>query len=265
MCLPRRFVVVLLSLAFAIPAFAQQVVTTVQRNPQAISIIQQSLSAGGGAATFAAIRDFTATGNITYFWAGQQVQGSVTVRGLGADNFRLDANLSSGTRSWAVSNGQGTVKEANGQTSKIVYENAVNLGALSVPYFELLAAVNDASFVVTFLGQVTVEGRSVYDIRIQKTFSANDDPTRDLTQLSTKDFLFDPQTYSIVGTEVVAFDNENSLHRFQRLILFSDYRQANGVLVPFSVKEKVSGQETWAIQFSAVTFNNGISASVFQL
>ncbi len=36
------------------------------------------------------VQDFTASGTITYYWAGQQVQGPATVRGRGTDQFRLD-------------------------------------------------------------------------------------------------------------------------------------------------------------------------------
>jgi len=67
-----------------------------QRDPQAMAILTQCLNAGGGAQTLAAIQDFTALGAITYSWAGQQVEGSVIVRGRGPGQFRLDAALPGG-------------------------------------------------------------------------------------------------------------------------------------------------------------------------
>lgn len=183
----RTYVLAFLSLLFALTVFGLQTATTLaqsppQRDPQALGLLSHSLSAAGGASAIAAVQDFTGTGSITYFWAGQAVQGSVTLRGRGNNQFRLDATLPQGTRSWAVTDGQGSVKETNGQISKIVYENAMNLGALSLPYLELLAALNDSSFAVSFLGQMTVEGMSVYDVRIQKIFTTDDDPTGDLAK-----------------------------------------------------------------------------------
>jgi outer membrane lipoprotein-sorting protein len=45
---------------------------------------------------------------------------------------------------------------------------------------------------------------------------------------------------------------------------FSAYQAVNGVLVPFSVSEFVAGQQTMAIQLSHVTFNSGLTDSVFE-
>jgi len=42
----------------------------------------RTLSVSGGTTHIDSIADFTATGSITYFWAGSQVQGTATVRAL---------------------------------------------------------------------------------------------------------------------------------------------------------------------------------------
>ena len=46
-------------------------------------MLTQALNAAGGTSAVSMIQDFTGTGTITYFWAGQEVSGPVTVRGLG--------------------------------------------------------------------------------------------------------------------------------------------------------------------------------------
>ncbi len=70
---------------------------TAQRDRQAISIINQTLAAGGGAALLSTIQDFTGTGSITYYW-DPQVNGSMTVKGRGLGQFRIDATLPNGRR-----------------------------------------------------------------------------------------------------------------------------------------------------------------------
>ncbi len=54
-------------------------------DPRAVAILQQSLIALGGARGLAAIPDFTASGTITYFLAGEQVHGTAVVRARGSD------------------------------------------------------------------------------------------------------------------------------------------------------------------------------------
>ena len=58
---------------------AQLTPTAVTRDPQAVSILVQSLSTAGGMSAVAAIRDFTGTGNIAYNWAGTSVDAQATV------------------------------------------------------------------------------------------------------------------------------------------------------------------------------------------
>src|SRR5690349_8098914 len=79
---------------------APQSASAIQRDPQAIDVLSQSLRAAGGASQTGTVHDFTATGTITHFWAGQEVKGSTTLRQRGVDHIRMDSDLPSGQRSW---------------------------------------------------------------------------------------------------------------------------------------------------------------------
>jgi hypothetical protein len=76
-----------------------QPVTTlppVTKDAQAVSIVTQALAAAGGIPAITGITDYMGTGNITYrLGVDQGVQGSVSVRGKGLAQFRLDAKLPS--------------------------------------------------------------------------------------------------------------------------------------------------------------------------
>src|SRR5207245_11596550 len=65
------------------------------KDPKGVAVLIQSVNASGATNPLKPIQDFIATGTIAYFWAGEQVQGSATVKGRGSDQFRLDANLPS--------------------------------------------------------------------------------------------------------------------------------------------------------------------------
>jgi hypothetical protein len=243
---------------------AQIAPTAPQRDPQAVAILGQALGLSGGAAAFGQVKDFTATGNITYFWAGEQVTGAVTLRGRGVDQFRLDASLPQGTRSWTVSDGQGSISEPTGRTSLIPPSNGLNLGALTLPFLGVFTALTDPTVSISPAAQVTLAGKPAYDVRVQRTFTQKDDPTGELSKWSAKDYLIDVSTLTLVGTRDTAFPNDAPKQGFVHEIIFSDYRTTNGMLVPFSITEKIASQHTWVIQLSAINFNTGLTDANFK-
>ncbi|HKV77341.1 MAG TPA: hypothetical protein VJP02_04335 [Candidatus Sulfotelmatobacter sp.] len=224
------------------------------------------MAASGGAQAVATIQDFTGTGTITYFWAGQQVQGSVTVRAKGVSDFRLDANLPDGIRSWAAIRGKGFTKNASGQLVTIPYYNAVNLAGLTFPVSQIVLALQQStSTSVTNLGLVQADGHSVYRVRVQESFSQKEDPTGDLARWNTKEFFIDLSTFQIVKTQDIVYSARQYLAGVPREIHFADYRPVNGILVPFSLIETVNGQQSWTMQLNQMTFNTGLQDSDFQL
>ena len=86
------------------PLNAQQTRPTPQ-DPQAISLLNQTLAVRGRVTAIKGVTDYAASGTSTYH-EPQDIQTSVTVQGLGLDEFRLVANLPAGRRSWAIQNGK---------------------------------------------------------------------------------------------------------------------------------------------------------------
>jgi hypothetical protein len=235
------------------------------RDAQALLILAQSLTAAGGAQALATAKDFTATGTITYNWAGERVQGSVTFRGLGLDDFRLDAVLPGGTRSWAVSNLVGALKETDGTVTSIPLHNAVNLGGLTFPYFAMLAALADTTTSVTYVGQVQLNGAQAYQVRVARSFGLHGRGAATVEQLTTRDFFIDAGTYLPVEIQDTTHPIRGSSEGYRHEIDYSAYQTVNGLRVPFSVAEKVAGQTIWTARISSISFNTGLAESDFQL
>ncbi len=236
-----------------------------QRDPKASLLLTQCLAASGGTAAIQAIQDFAAQGNITYSWAGQEVKGSVTLRGKGSAEFRLDASLPDGTRSWVVAADKGTIRERDGTTSRIPYHNTVHLALLTLPIARIPSAISDPSVALTYLGSVALNGRAAEVIRTQRAFGPNDDPDGTLTRLHTIDFYIDSGTFLIVKTQDNVYPQRNSQEPYAHELYFSDYRTVNGVPVPYAVTERISAQQTWALQLNSVAFNTGLSDADFKL
>jgi hypothetical protein len=236
---------------------------TVQRDLQAMTILTQVLNTAGGEAALAGIQDITGSGAITYYWAGDEVQGTVTVKGRGTGQFRLDATLSNGVRSWAVSNGKGFVKETDGTVSQIPYHNTINFGNLLFPFSFMASAAKDPSLSITYVGPETRNGNQVHHIRTQKIFSSNADPSGIVSKLTTRDFFIDSTTFHVVATLDMVHPANASTLDYPRETQFSDYRIVNGILAPFSVVEVATGQRTYSIQLNQVSFNSGLQDSDF--
>jgi hypothetical protein len=57
--------------------------------------------------------------------------------------------------------------------------------------------------------------------------------------------------------------SDSPVQEFRQDVLYSNFQQVNGVVVPFSITEKISGQQTWAIQLNAIQFNTGLTEANF--
>jgi len=266
MCLRLASLAFLLSVCFPDLSAAQQTSSiTVQRDQQALTVLAQVLKTAGGEAAINAIRDITASGTITYYWAGEEVQGTVTVKGRGTSQFRLDATLAKGVRSWTVNNGIGSIKEPDGTTTPIEHHNTVNAGNLTFPLAHLVAALQDSSTAILYIGLETREGQQVHHLREWKAYSPDSDPSGMRSRLTRKDFFVDPDKFVVVGILDMLHPKNRSNQDSPHEVRFSDYRLTNGVLVPFSITEIGVGQRISTIQFSQITFNSDLRDTDFDL
>jgi hypothetical protein len=262
-----RFFLLLFLLFFGISSWAQQPessqqITTPQpapKDPLAITVIGQALAVGGGTSTLLTLNDYTASGTVTYH-RNQDVQGTVTLSGLGLGEFRQDANLPTGVRSFAIANGQAAMKEG-GIPSQLNFNYQIPLMTSSVliPCWQLAAALNDPLFGLSYKGTTEIDGYRVYDIRIQLMPPGPPDPNGVIAEYAGADFFIDMATFQIRMTQDVV------IRHFMRKIRFSNFKSINSVLVPFLIDEEINGQPTQTIQLDQIGFNTGLQESAFEL
>ncbi len=233
------------------------------RDPQGVNVLTQSITAAGGAVAIGSIQDFRATGTITFFWAGTQVTASATVRGRGWDQYRVDASLAQGTRSHAVSHGQGALRDTDGTLKAIPYHNTINTGILTFPYPGILARLNDPTTSITYVALVSIGGRQYHRVRVQRQFVQDTNGT--LSRLTTTDYFIDAQTYLVFK----ALDRTHPVGTFTRdythEMYFDNYTAVSSVSVPMFVREKVAGQTIWELRLSSASFNVGLTDADFTL
>lgn len=246
----------------SVPSFAQE--STTIRNSTALTFLSQVVSAAGGTSALSAVQDFTAQGLITHFWNDNPEQGQVTIKSRGFGQFRLDSNVPEGTWSYIVNNGVGEIHASDGRVSKIAYHNNFNSGSLTWPITKLVTAMIDPSTSVIDLGMVRLGNATGRHLRIQQVFRSGDSSNR-RSNLSRRDYIFDPSAFVLLRVQDELHPDNDAFHgALVHTLDFGNYRVVNGISVPFSIRESISGQHTWNIQLSSVAFNTGLGDSDFQ-
>lgn len=263
MRVPKTIVLVFLVSFIPIQLNSQQTTAAVKRDQQAVLILTQVLQAAGGPSAVGSIQSFTGLGTITCRWSDGDVEGSAVVRGRGLNQFRLDATVPTGVLSWAVSNGSGQVKTIGGAVTPIPYHNAVNFGSLILPIAHVSAALNDPATNILYIGAVLVNGHEFQEVRVEP-FATEGDPDNLLSKFNAKSFFIDSSTFQISRTLNVIHPNGDFTQDYPHEVDFGNYQQVNGVYVPFSIAEKVAGQDTWTLRLSAISFNSALTDADFQ-
>jgi hypothetical protein len=246
---------------FALPTPAQQgqskPVPPQSKDAQAIAILTQVLSVAGGTKAISEVTDYSATGHITYHLA-REIQGSVTIRGSGLDQVRLDADLGSGIRSEATSQGEVNLRTEDGTVSQISPQAPLSPPSIVLPYLLLAPILNSSGFSVSYNGIVNLAGTSAHDIQIQRLLPTLSDPNDPHREYLIAHFFIDASSFHVLMMRDVVL-----IHNI-REILYSDYRVVDGKLVPFSIEQK-GGHQPCSIQLDHITFNAGVQDSEFHL
>ena len=241
------------------PALAQAPAS----NPQAVSLLQQALDTSG--MTVKSFRTFTANGTITYFWAGEAVEGAATIRARGGDQFRLDANMPDGARSVSTDRRGGSRKGPDGKLVEIPAHNTLTAGILTFPYPSIAAALMDANVTISYAGLVESGGRQLHQVRVARVFPEDADPEGILAKLAAVDYLIDSQTLLVVKTADLTHPKETLTESYTHEVEFEAYAAMSGVAVPTVVREKVGGQTIWEFHLSDINFNSNLTDADFSL
>ena len=235
--------------------------STVQRDSQALAIISQAIATVGSQDLLNSIQDFTETGTVTYY-TQDQVTGDATIKTRGSNQFRVDANLSTGLRTIVVSANSGAMIDAGGSSRPISGQSAADLPNIMSPYQPLIAAIQDSSISIFYGGLVTHNGISAYDIRIQNSFTAAQDPDGTRGAREARDFYIDSNALLVIAvSDQIHFgsDDMGLLHEID----YSNYQAEAGVLMPLGVSESVGGTLDCSITIGQVVFNSGLTDNDF--
>jgi hypothetical protein len=236
--------------------------SAVQRDQQALTILLQTIAAGGGQNMITSIQDLTETGTAT-FNLDSEVRASITIKGRGLQLIRIDADLPEGRRSTVVNALGGLLREADGQLRTINRQSIANLRNITFPYLPLIVAMQDSSAKIIYGGLVTHDGAPAYDVRIEKAHASEQGSPRQRGS-HPRDFYIDPKSLLVMAiSDQIRGPSDPQDAGIPHEVLYSNYQSQNGIAMPMTISETVRGVTGVSMELTQVTFNSGLTDSDF--
>lgn len=252
----------LVALLASAPAAAQSPPAETQlltRDAQAITLLNQCSVAMG-----------SPTLQSTFVGSGQLVPANsldssagVTVRSKGDAQLRWDRSLLDGQESMVLQRGGGSIKRGESQSRMAPW-----LTEYSRPeHFPALVCASElqrTGMDISYVGLESVGSSTVHHIRVSAAArgqSQRVDAARRL--MSELHIYLDPTSSFVWKTKRFAFSPEAMENRSDLETYYSDYRQVNGVWMPFTLAKYLDGQKLHDVTFDSVELGVALSDADF--
>lgn len=224
-----------------------------RQNPGALALIRRVLSSHG-LPDLKAFQDMSATGEVHHYWAGKDVVGSAQLFALGSDQFRFDSSGDT-PKILQIDGPRGQIR-TGGQRQELCTASLVITRNPILPALELASALEDPNTTIEFARDVEAPSKAVA-IAIERSDLDLPDfgPFRKL-------YFIDPSSLNITSTiETVAFSLQDKL---SRQYVYKDFMVVQGITIPTTVSEFVSGQHTWDLHLTNIAINSGVSSDALE-
>lgn len=249
----RSLLFLTLLVLISVPIAAQQ---PPQRDPQALAVLSQARAAFGPSA--ASLQDSVANGTITY---SDGTSGSITIKSKGTA-LRQELSLPNKQLVYIIKGGQGYTL-IGGVRHDMPLHITKYRRPNHIPAISRIVDFLQQNTQVTYVGIENVAGNPAHHI-VLTSLPTDSTPTKVEALMSEFHIFVDVQSFRVVKTRSYMFSLDAVENRSSCDTYYSDYRIVQGVVVPFRITERVSGQSYSDISLSNVTLNSGLSDSDFQ-
>jgi hypothetical protein len=228
-----------------------------ERDPRALAILQQSLTAMGGAVP----ADSVARGTVVLVEGSTTENGTVLILSRGTHQTLETLQLPSGHRSIIYSSGR--AREIRGSSSRVLHlERAVTSECPDFPLALIAASLQHPETGLQYVGQEELDGTQVHHLRIWSTFPSQPELGH-LEEFSSKDLWVDAASGL---ARKLSYERREALGAAPRIpvgVTYSGYRNVGGVLYPFLIHKSFNGTPWAEITIQNVAFNTGLSDADF--
>ena len=258
--LPKRLAVFISFFALSIAAHAQQAVSgLVARDPQALTVVQQSIAAM--AQVFPS--DSTAQGTVQVVVGPDTTTGTVRILTKGTAESSIQMVTGSSTDTVVYSNNQANESVGTALNTFSLERTQVTQSA-EFPLPLIAGLVNNPDVAFQYIGLETLNGQSTNHIRATDTY-ASQPPLQSLAQYSTRDIWFNTASGLPVRISCVRRDADGASPGIAVDVFFSNYQSFQGVLYPTNIQESLNGTPWATITIQTVSFNSGLSDTSFPI
>jgi hypothetical protein len=244
-------------------AQSQTQTATLQRDPQAVQIIQASLAAMGSTQALL-LNDSVAIGQAQIFKPdGTALTLPIVKKSKGTKMVRTELQRPEGARVRVVNSGLGGIQNPDGTVRHQFSNNTVAERIDHIPALSILTEWQSSTTEIRYVGADTLNGSPVQVIAI--SFIPTTDPKWVGFYRSTTQTLFyvDQATNLVSKIQYQNFAENDSNVSEKIEIFFTSYQAVNGVLVPFAQASYADGRPRSTLTFTSVAFNTALSDTEF--
>lgn len=179
---------------------------------------------------------------VTYMKSPNKLKSVITVQGKEIVQIAYD-----GTTAWTLNPFAGgtSATKLDAETTKIIADQEQ----------EPLIDYAKKGHAVTLEGKEEIDGVQCYKLKLEKNKNNSKDD-------ATEYHYFDVESAVRIMTKM--FAQAGPTKGMESQVLYSDYQEVDGVMIPFSVEQKVAGQPMgFKMQYTKVTINEDLADSVF--
>jgi hypothetical protein len=257
MRLRRVLPVLLLLCSVSSLKLSAQSASSVQKDVAAVDAVEGAIQALGGSDAVLAIKDSVITGTLTPT-KGSWMQPGTFVWKTSGQEFRYEVQVSSNTQIFASGHGHPAVSKKSG-VKPLFYHMVYGVLPFHVPALVLLSKVTDPDTALASAGPGAALGK------VAATVQANTGTDKATSTITQQLWYLDTGSGLPLRVEYRMPQDTNMALWVEVAMEFGDFRQVNGVLVPFAITTYEDGLAVSVLSLSSAQFNVGLAQSEFDL
>jgi hypothetical protein len=254
-------------MALAAVTATGQTTATAARDPQALSLLGQSLAAMTKGRP---IQDIKLQAQVTRIAGSETDTGSAVLQAGAYDKSNINLACSSGQRS-EIRNGIGglwsAASAADDQNHPIAMHNALTAAAWFSPALVIQTWIQDSSFSLSYVGLEDHDGSELQHIRTSRNlpFSGNSDIATELAQLTAMDIYLDSKSLLPVTLEFNTHPDADSRRDLPVQVTFGNYEVSDGLKAPSRIQSLLQNSLLLDLTVTSTSANAGVAPSQFML